>query len=101
MTFPTMSFDFLTVQANFASRLYPKNLASSENSDCKDVADLACHIISKNRRIRQEPQTLQRKKLQMKSRGGEVSLDPGLSPVLVDFLEECNKRDMGLLIKVS
>ena len=101
MTFPTMSFDFLTVEANFAPRLYPKNLASSENSDCKDVADLACHIVSNNRRIRQEPQPLRRKRLQMKSRGGEVSIDPGLSPALVDFLEACNKRDMGLLMKVS
>jgi hypothetical protein len=48
----------------------------------------------RKKRIKQQSQTLGRKKLQMKSRGEEVSK-------LEDFLEACDKRDMSLLINVS
>jgi hypothetical protein len=44
---------------------------------------------------------LRQKTLQIKSRGKEASIDPGLSPELVDFLEVYDKSDMGLLINVS
>jgi hypothetical protein len=37
----------------------------------------------------------------MKLNGKEVSVDPGLSFKLVDFLKACDKRDMSLLINVS
>ena len=51
--------------------------------------------------MQQESQTSRQKMLQMKLNGKEVSVDPGLSPELVDFLKACDKRDMGLLINVS
>jgi hypothetical protein len=51
--------------------------------------------------MQQEPQISQHKKLQMKSRGKDVSVDPSLSAEFLDFLETCNKYDMGFLVKVS
>jgi hypothetical protein len=82
--------------------LHPKGLEGPENEDCKDIADLAYHIITKKKRIQQPSnQTLLQKKLRMKWRGEEFSIEPGFGPVLVDFLEACEKCDMGLLINVS
>jgi hypothetical protein len=41
------------------------------------------------------------KTLQIKSRGREVSIEPGLSPELVDFLVACDRYNINLLVNVS
>ena len=82
--------------------MHPEGLEGPENEDCEDIADLAYHIITKKKRIRQPSnKALLQKKLRMKWRGEEFSIEPGFSPVLVDFFEACKKCDMGLLINVS
>ena len=101
IAFQFLLFRLLTVEANFGLELHPQDLASSENSDCIDIAHLAYHILSKKGRMQQESQTSRQKMLQMKLNGKEVSVDPGLSSELVDFLKACDKCDMGLLINVS
>jgi hypothetical protein len=94
-------YSLLTIQANFSSSLNLIDLRGPENEDCKDVSDLAYHIITKRRFQKRPNKVFLQKKLKMMSRGEEFSLEPNFSLVLVDFFEACTRRDIGLLLNVS